>query len=251
MNGAQALIRTLAGCGVEVCFANPGTSEMHFVAALDTVPEMRGVLCLSEGVVTGAADGYGRMTGRPAAALLHLGPGLGNGLANLHNARPRGARCWVGDQPPITSGLTRRSSLISTVRQAGFRVGLDRCALTTWPPTPPMPWRRPAPARRVATLILPWTCRGPTARARASRPARRFGPVLDEVTGSAAKRSSGEPCVIPLGGDRLRQPHIDAASRAAVATGARLFGETFPARRTRRQIPTSGYLPGRIRERAA
>ena len=64
MNGAQALIRTLAGCGVEVCFANPGTSEMHFVAALDTVPEMRGVLCLSEGVVTGAADGYGRMTGR-------------------------------------------------------------------------------------------------------------------------------------------------------------------------------------------
>jgi acetolactate synthase I/II/III large subunit len=87
VNGAQALIRTLAGCGVEVCFANPGTSEMHFVAALDSVPEMRGVLCQFEGVATGAADGYGRMTGRPAAVLLHLGPGLGNGLANLHNAR--------------------------------------------------------------------------------------------------------------------------------------------------------------------
>src|SRR5258708_15194881 len=87
MNGAQALLRTLAGSGVNVCFANPGTSEMHFVAALDTVPEVRGILCLFEGVATGAADGYGRMTGSPAAALLHLGPGLANGLANLHNAR--------------------------------------------------------------------------------------------------------------------------------------------------------------------
>src|SRR6202050_5846365 len=87
MNGAQALIRTLTGSGVDVCFSNPGTSEMHFVAALDTVPGMRGVLGLFEGVATGAADGYGRMAGAPAVTLLHLGPGLGNGLANLHNAR--------------------------------------------------------------------------------------------------------------------------------------------------------------------
>src|SRR6202167_5062677 len=87
MNGAQALIRTLAETGVGVCFANPGTSEMHFVAALDTVPEMRGVLCLFEGVATGAADGYARIAGKPAATLLHLWPGLANGLANLHNAR--------------------------------------------------------------------------------------------------------------------------------------------------------------------
>src|SRR5262249_46222179 len=87
MIGAQALIRTLTGSGVDVCFSNPGTSEMHFVAALDAVPQMRGVLCLFEGTATGAADGYGRMAGRPAAALLHLGPGLANGLANLHNAR--------------------------------------------------------------------------------------------------------------------------------------------------------------------
>src|SRR5947207_7250578 len=87
MNGAQALIRTLVDCGVDVCFTNPGTSEMHFVAALDAVPEMHGVLGLFEGVVTGAADGYGRMAAKPAATLLHLGPGLGNGLANLHNAR--------------------------------------------------------------------------------------------------------------------------------------------------------------------
>jgi acetolactate synthase I/II/III large subunit len=90
LNGARALIETLLDCGVQVCFANPGTSEMHFVAALDVFPQMRGVLCLFEGVATGAADGYGRMTGRPAATLLHLGPGLGNGIANLHNARRAG-----------------------------------------------------------------------------------------------------------------------------------------------------------------
>src|SRR6188768_1281123 len=87
MNGAQAMIRTLVDSGVTTCFTNPGTSEMHFVAALDTVPEMRGVLGLFEGVATGAADGYARMAGVPACTLLHLGPGLGNGLANLHNAR--------------------------------------------------------------------------------------------------------------------------------------------------------------------
>src|SRR5688572_17233916 len=87
MNGAEAMIRTLVDAGVTTCFTNPGTSEMHFDAALDSVPEMRGVLGLFEGVVTGAADGYARMAGVPAATLLHLGPGLGNGLANLHNAR--------------------------------------------------------------------------------------------------------------------------------------------------------------------
>src|SRR5436190_14064108 len=87
MNGAQALLRTLVDGGVDVCFANPGTSEMHFVAALDAVPQMRAVLCLFEGVATGAADGYARIAGKPAATLLHLGPGMANGLANLHNAR--------------------------------------------------------------------------------------------------------------------------------------------------------------------
>jgi acetolactate synthase-1/2/3 large subunit len=87
INGAEALIATLADNGVDACFANPGTSEMQFVAALDREPRMRPVLCLFEGVATGAADGYGRMAGKPACTLLHLGPGYGNGLANLHNAR--------------------------------------------------------------------------------------------------------------------------------------------------------------------
>ncbi len=87
MIGARALIASLVGAGVDACFMNPGTSEMHFVHSLDAVPRMRGILCLFEGVATGAADGYARIAGRPAAVLLHLGPGLGNGLANLHNAR--------------------------------------------------------------------------------------------------------------------------------------------------------------------
>src|SRR6201997_3031103 len=87
MNGAESLVHTLLASGVDTCFANPGTSEMHFVAALDRVPGMRCVLGLFEGVVTGAADGYARMAGKPAATLLHCGPGLANGLANLHNAR--------------------------------------------------------------------------------------------------------------------------------------------------------------------
>ncbi|MGD0056019.1 MAG: thiamine pyrophosphate-binding protein, partial [Acidimicrobiales bacterium] len=87
MNGAYSLLKTLTANGVTTCFANPGTSEMHFVAGLDEVTEMRGILCLFEGVATGAADGYARVTSRPAATLLHLGPGLANGWANLHNAR--------------------------------------------------------------------------------------------------------------------------------------------------------------------
>src|SRR5215217_2307136 len=87
MNGAESLVRTLLKGGVDVCFANPGTSEMHFVGALDRHPGMRCILGLFEGVVTGAADGYYRIAGRPAATLLHLAPGLGNGIANLHNAQ--------------------------------------------------------------------------------------------------------------------------------------------------------------------
>src|SRR5690348_8239823 len=87
MNGAEALIQTALNCGVDVCFANPGTTEMPLVAALDAAPRMRAVLALFEGVVTGAADGYARMAGRPALTLTHLGPGFANGIANLHNAR--------------------------------------------------------------------------------------------------------------------------------------------------------------------
>ena len=87
MNGAESLLNTLINNDIEVCFTNPGTSEMHFVAALDEVQGMRAVLCLFEGVLSGAADGYARMARKPASTLLHLGPGLGNALANIHNAK--------------------------------------------------------------------------------------------------------------------------------------------------------------------
>src|SRR5689334_12066870 len=113
LNGAESLVRTLVAGGIDVCFANPGTSEMHFVAALDRVEGMRCVLALFEGVVTGAADGYARMAEKPAATLLHTGPGLANGLANLHNARRANSPVLniVGDQathhrpldPPLTA----------------------------------------------------------------------------------------------------------------------------------------------------
>ena len=115
MNGATALIETLAECGVELCIANPGTSEMHLVQALDRVPKMKSVLALFEGVCTGAADGYARMTGKPAATLLHLGPGLANGIANLHNARRANSpminivgnhpNYHVGFDAPLTSNI--------------------------------------------------------------------------------------------------------------------------------------------------
>src|ERR1700752_3904556 len=112
MNGAESLVRTLDAGGVEVCFANPGTSEMHFVAALDRVPGLRCVLCLFEGVATGAADGYGRMAEKPAITLLHGGPGLANGLANLHNARRARSPLVniVGDQASYHRALDPQST---------------------------------------------------------------------------------------------------------------------------------------------
>src|SRR5215467_11000983 len=147
MNGAESLVRTLVGGGVNVCFANPGTSEMHFVAALDRIAGMRCVLGLFEGVVTGAADGYARAAGKPAATLLHCGPGLANGLANLHNARRASTPMVniVGDQatyhrandPPLTadtegwargvSGWVRTATDVRTVgADAAAAVQADR-----------------------------------------------------------------------------------------------------------------------------
>ena len=130
MNGAESLVRTLVGGGVDVCFANPGTSEMHFVAALDRVEGMRCILGLFEGVVTGAADGYARMTGGPAATLLHLGPGMANGLANIHNANKASTPMVniVGDHAtyhlrydaPLTTDIETAAKPFSRWRQRRF-----------------------------------------------------------------------------------------------------------------------------------
>jgi len=236
MNGAQALIRTLVRCGVDVCFSNPGTSEMHFVAALDAVPEMRGVLCLFEGVATGAADGYGRMTERPAGALLHLGPGLANGLANLHNARRASTPVLavVGDHAayhkrfdaPLESDIDALAGSVSAWVRRSARtedVAADAAEAVAAAMTPP---------GGIATLILPadvsWSEGGEPAPA---LPVRSPAPVPGDVLDSVARTlRSGAPCVILLGGSAVRRPGLEAASRIAQATGARLLSETFPAR---------------------
>jgi acetolactate synthase-1/2/3 large subunit len=237
MNGAQRLIRTLVACGVDVSFMNPGTSEMQFVAALDEVPEMRAILGLFEGVVTGAADGYGRMAAKPAATLLHLGPGLGNGIANLHNARRARTPLVniVGDHagyhlrydPPLTSDIERLARPVSSWYRSSTRAEdlasdtVDAVAAACGPPG------------GVATLVVPadvsWTEAGDTVAA----PPPAVGPTVvdhDVVAAAAKALRSGEPAVILVGGGATRRRGLMAASRVATATGAKLLCETFPAR---------------------
>lgn len=237
MNGAHALLQTLVGAGVEVCFANPGTSEMHFVAALDGVPAMRPVLTLFEGVATGAADGYGRMAQRPAAVLLHLGPGLGNGLANLHNARRAGTGMVVvvGEHArghrrldaPLQSDIAAVAGSVSGWLRTGTgaeQVGRDAADAVA-----------AARGGRIATLVLPadvsWSDGGAVA-APATVPAR---PGVDRAAldAAAAALRTGEPALLLLGGDACRAEGLAAASRVAAATGARTLAETFPARMER------------------
>jgi acetolactate synthase-1/2/3 large subunit len=247
VNGAEALARTLAGAGVRICFANPGTSEIHLVAALDRVPELRGVLCLFEGVATGAADGFGRMTGRPAATLLHLGPGLGNGLAGLHNAR-RGRTplvSLVGDHAtyhkrfdaPLESDIDALAGSVSGwVRRTLHPGDLARDAAEAV---------ATAAAGTIATLIVPadlaWADGAEVAPPfPARRPARAPERVLDDT---AALLRGDEPALILLGGDGLRRAGLEAASRIAAATGAKLLAETFPARMERGAgLPRVGRL---------
>jgi acetolactate synthase-1/2/3 large subunit len=236
MNGAQSLIQTLANCGVEVCFGNPGTSEMHFVASLDSTPEMRAVLCLFEGVATGAADGYGRMAGKPAAVLLHLGPGLANGLANLHNARRASTPIVnvVGDHAtyhlqydaPLTSDIVGFARPVSswiceskssrTVAADAARAVQAACA---------------APGA-VATLILPADTAWNDA-SHAVQPLPRIGPspassaAIDEAAGLLR---NGKRTALLLRGAALRGAGLEAAGRIAAKTGARLLSDTFAPR---------------------
>ena len=236
MNGARALLSTLVGAGVDVCFANPGTSEMHFVAALDDVPAMRGVLCLFEGVVTGAADGYGRVAERPAATLLHLGPGLGNGLANLHNARRARTPIVnvVGDHAtyharfdaPLESDIASIARPVSAWYRSTARAddvaadAVDAVAAAVGPPG------------GVATLVLPadasWSesATGPRPAPALRSASTVAGETVDVV---AAALRSGERAALLLGGRALRIDGLRAASRVAVSSGALLLGETFPA----------------------
>ncbi|MFD9888628.1 acetolactate synthase large subunit [Amycolatopsis sp. NPDC059027] len=256
LNGAQSLIRTLVEAGVDVCFANPGTSEMHFVAALDSVPEMRGVLGLFEGVVTGAADGYARIAGKPAATLLHLGPGLGNGLANLHNARRAHTPIVnvVGDHAtyhkqydaPLESDIDAvAGSLEGWIRRSAHPkdIGADAAAAVAAAQNAP---------GRVATLILPadvsWGEGGEVGTTVAPQAPQ---PVDATTVKSVAEvLGSGEPVALLIGGAACFEPGLLAASRIAAATGVKVFVETFPSRLERGAglppIERLGYLAEQV-----
>ena len=236
MNGAQALIRTLVDSGVTACFSNPGTSEMHFVAALDSVPEMRGVLAQFEGVATGAADGYSRMAGRPGATLLHLGPGLGNGLANLHNARKGKVpvvnivgdhatdhtKCDAQLQSDIETVARNVSSWVRTSQTTAelAREAAEAVAAAIGPPG------------QVATLILPadvsWSEGAEPAPA--IQPAAAPAASAEVVGGVAEALRGGGRAAILLGGRALREDGLGLAAQVAAATGTKLFAEVFPTR---------------------
>jgi acetolactate synthase-1/2/3 large subunit len=236
VNGAQALIKTLVDGGVDVCFANPGTSEMHFVAALDSVPQMRGVLTLFEGIATGAADGYARIAERPAAVLLHLGPGLGNGLANLHNARRARVPMVVvvGDHAtyhkkydaPLESDIDALAGSVSgwvhrTADTANVATDAAEAIAVS------------VAGKQISTLILPadvsWT-EGAEIGEISPRQPKPADVDTDAVELAAKALRSNEPTVLLIGGDATRSAGLTAATRIAAATGAGCYCETFPTR---------------------
>jgi len=229
MNGAESLIRTLLAGGVNTCFSNPGTSEIHIVAALDKIPQMRCVLGLFEGVVTGAADGYARMTERPACTLLHLGPGLGNGIANLHNASKarvpiinvigQHATYHLRHDTPLKSdieGIARPVSGWVRTSAAAAEIGNDAVAA--------IQAARTAPGQ-IATLIVPadfaWSGGGAVAALPAVSSAPM--PAANAIENAAKMLRSGLRTAILLGGNALYGEGLAAVGRIAAATGAKLF----------------------------
>jgi acetolactate synthase-1/2/3 large subunit len=242
MNGAESLVRTLVAGGVDVCFANPGTSEMHFVAALDRVEGMRCVLGLFEGVVTGAADGYFRMKGSPASTLLHLGPGLANGLANLHNAKKahsgivnivgQHAGYHIGFNAPLTSdieGLARpMSAWVRTSPDAKSIAADGAAAIAAAKSAPP----------QIATLILPadtaWNeadgiAEVPVDSQRVSYSAK----AVDE----AARILRDDPAhtLVLMTGSALTAEALALAEQIAGKTGCKVMGQTYHPRMARGQ----------------
>jgi acetolactate synthase-1/2/3 large subunit len=235
LSGAESLVKTLVDADVDVCFANPGTSEMHFVAALDSNPDMRCVLGLFEGVVTGAADGYGRMAGKPAVTLTHLGPGLGNGLANLHNAKKARTPVVnvVGEHAtyhrkydaPLTSDVEGVATPMSDwvkVSQSADDVAADGAEAVQAAMAPP---------GQVATLILPadtaWNRTNAAAAPRPRLEAKPFSQTnVDDV---AAALKISEPSVILMNGT-ITEERAAIADRIAQATGARVIADTFVGR---------------------
>jgi acetolactate synthase I/II/III large subunit len=235
LTGAESLLLSLVASGVDTCFGNPGTSEMHLVDALDRTAGVRAVLCLFEGVATGAADGYARMTARPAATLLHLGPGLANGLANLHNARRAQSPIVniVGDHAtwhrqfdsPLTSdieGFARPVSVFVRSACSVGEVGRDASQAVAVARS----------ARGVATLVVPadmsWSRGGKVA---APIQATAAPAIADSRIEAAAEalRVARRPAIL-MGSRLLRRAPLEIAGRVAAATGARLYCDFFAPR---------------------
>ena len=241
MNGAESLVATLANEGVEVCFANPGTSEMHFLAALEN-PSLRSVLVLFEGIATGAADGWYRMKGRPASTLLHLGPGLANGLANLHNARRAGsgivnivgehATAHLKYDPPLMSDIEGLARPISH----WVRRSRSSCALAD--DTVEAISEASSKPGRIATLILPgetsWGQAGehpkPQTTAACKCLKRPDAPDMARVEQAAAVLRRGEPTLIVCGGEASRGRAVELLGQIAAHTGCRIATQFFTAR---------------------
>jgi acetolactate synthase-1/2/3 large subunit len=239
MNGAESLIRTLLAGGVEVCFTNPGTSEIHIVAALDRIPEMRCVLGLFEGVVTGAADGYARMAEKPACTLLHLGPGLGNGLANLHNASRaqvplinvvgQHATYHLHYDTPLVSdieGIARPYSKWLRTSRSSSEVGRDGAEAVVAGRTAP---------GQIATLIVPADVSWSEGAMIADVPASAKPPLPDvrAIDRAAAMLCSGLRTAILMAGNALYGKGLISGGRIASATGSKLLAP-YPITRLQR-----------------
>jgi len=230
VNGAESLVRTLVASGVDVCFSNPGTSEMHFVAALDKVTGVRSVLCLFEGGATGAADGYARMADKPAATLLHLGTGLSNGIANLHNARRARSPIVniVGEH--ALSHLEYDSPLVSDLRGLATPIshwlGSAETAETVGKvAAEAIEAARKSPGQ-VATLMLPadasWNEGGVVVTA-ASPPAP--APVAATAMAEALAAIRAGDAVLLLAGRALRAEGTALAAAICQKTGAKMMAQ--------------------------
>ncbi|MBO0725359.1 MAG: acetolactate synthase large subunit [Blastocatellia bacterium] len=236
MNGAESLIRTLVDAGVNVCFANPGTTEMPMVRAIDEAAGMRAVLCLFEGVCTGAADGYARMTEKPGLTLLHLGPGFANGIAYLHDARRarspiinligEHATWHLAADAPLTSDIESLARPVSAwLRRNKSAEELPGDVAEAIEAASIKPGR-------IATLIIPHDCQldaanGPGAVPTIAPPPRVSEDAINQAVDTLRR---DEPNVLFIGGYALGERGLKAAARVAAATGCKLMCETFPAR---------------------
>ena len=245
MNGAESLIRTALAAGIDVCFANPGTTEMPLVAALDAVEGMRAVLGLFEGVCTGAADGYGRMADHPALTLTHLGPGFANGIANLHNARRAHSPVVnvIGDQATwhLAADAPLTSDIESLARPVSAWVRKSVSAAAVAGDTADAIAAAGGAPGQVATLIVPSDCQwnpadGPAAVSKIGAPVAVGSEAIGQSAALLGKH--GAKAALFIGGQAMRSRGLKAAGRIAAKTGCRLICETFPAR-----LERGGGLP--------